>query len=168
MVVSRYLFAVLLILATLLQGCGFALRGNAELSFHKLYIQGGNLSFKRDLIRSLKVNGVQIVSKPDEAEVHLELSSEAFLQNILSISSGGTVNEYQLVYTVNYRIRPSADPLWGPQQTIQNKRDFTFDNTQLLAKQYEQERLQDNMREDVVRSIMRHLVLFKPDKTQAN
>lgn len=154
-----------LLLAVLcLQSCGFALRGNADLAFHKLYIQGGNLSFKRDLVRSLKANDVYIVTKPEEAEVHLELMSEAFQQNILSISSGGTVNEYQLVYTVNYRIRSANAPLWGTTETLQNKRDFTFDNTQLLAKQYEQERLQDNMREDIVRNIMRHLVLFKPEK----
>lgn len=161
---SRYLFLFVLIINTLLQGCGFALRGNADLAFHKLFIQGANLSFKRDFVKLLKVNNVEIVDKQEQAEVMVEFIREQSLQNILSISSGGTVNEYQLLYTVTYRIKGVNDELWSDVQTIQNKRDFTFDNTQLLAKQYEQERLKENMREDAVRTIMRHLILFKPTK----
>ena len=66
-----------------LTACGFHMRGTADLAFKTLYIQGGNLTIKKDLIRSLKVNGVTVVDDPQKAELFLELIRERRQQNIL-------------------------------------------------------------------------------------
>jgi len=147
-----------------LSACGFQMRGTADLAFQTLYIQGGNLTIKKDLIRSLKVNGVTVVDDPEKAELFLELLSERREQNILSLSGGGVVREFELVYKVNFRLRSPESEVWGPVQIIEGRRDYSFDDTQLLAKQFEEERLFEDMRTDAIREIMRLLVAQKPKK----
>lgn len=148
-----------------LSACGFTPRGTASLAFHNLYMQGAKLTINKDLVKSLKVNGVEIVTDAEKAELFLETLSESSTQNILSLSGDGRVREFQLVYKASYRIRDAANPLWNAVQTIENKRDFSYDDTQLLAKQFEEERLLNDMKSDTVRSIMRSLVLHKPSKS---
>jgi LPS-assembly lipoprotein len=147
-----------------LSACGFALRGSESLAFKNLYIQGVNLTIARELKKTLKVNGVTLVTDPKQADVFLELISEQNIQNILSLSSDGKVNEYELFYDTYFRIREAGNELWGDVQHIQFRRDFSYDDTQLLAKQYEETRLFDDMKAETVRSIMRRLVIYKPTK----
>jgi LPS-assembly lipoprotein len=88
--------------------------------------------------------------------------SEGNEERILSLSGTGVVREYELFYRVNFRLREPASETWGPVQVVENRRDFTYDDTQLLAKQYEQQRLYEDMRTDAVRELMRRLVVQKP------
>lgn len=145
-----------------LSACGFQMRGTADLAFKNLYMQGANLTVKKDLIRSLKVNGVTVVDDPEKAELLLDLISERREQNILSLSGGGVVREFELVYKVNFRLRNPQSEVWGPVQLIEGRRDYSYDDTQLLAKQFEEERLFEDMRNDAIREIMRLLVVQKP------
>jgi LPS-assembly lipoprotein len=145
-----------------LTACGFHLRGTADLAFKTLYIQSGPLTIKKDLIRSLKVNGVTVVDDPQQAELLLDLILERQQQNILSLSGGGLVREYELVYFVEFRLRNPSNEVWGPVQRVEGRRDYSYDDSQLLAKQFEEERLYEDMRTDAVREIMRILVAQKP------
>ncbi|HEY8355482.1 MAG TPA: LPS assembly lipoprotein LptE [Methylophilaceae bacterium] len=156
---SRILLLSVLLALT---ACGFHMRGTADLAFKTLYIQGGNLTIKKDLIRSLKVNGVTVVNDPKQAELLLDLIHERRQQNILSLSGGGLVREYELVYFVEFRLRNPDSEVWGPIQRIEGRRDYSYDDSQLLAKQFEEERLYEDMRVDAVREIMRLLVAQKP------
>lgn len=153
---------LILISILALSACGFQMRGTADLAFKNLYMQGSNLTIKKDLIRSLKVNGVTVVDDPEKAELLLELLSEQREQNILSLSGGGLVREFELVYRVNFRLRSPDSTVWSPVQKIEGRRDYSYDDTQLLAKQFEEERLFEDMRNDAVREIMRLLVVQKP------
>ena len=151
-----------LILTLALSACGFQLRGLADLAFNKLYIQGPALTISKALNKQLAINGVKIVDTPEQAELMLELLSESTENRILSLSGGGKVREYELFYRVHFRLRDAASELWGPVQKIENRRDFSYDDTQLLAKQFEEARLYDDMRSDTVREILRRLVVHKP------
>ena len=151
-----------LICTATLSACGFQLRGLADLSFNKLYIQGPALSISAALNKQLAINGVKLVSTPQQAELLLEMLSESTENRILSLSGGGKVREYELFYRVHFRVRDAASELWGQVQTIENRRDFSYDDSQLLAKQYEEARLYEDMRADAVREILRRLVIQKP------
>lgn len=156
----------LLLSALTLAACGFQLRGLADLAFQNLYIQGPNLTISKNLKKLLAVNGVTIVSEQDKAELMLELLNESTEDRILSLSGAGRVSEYELFYRVNFRMRDPANELWGPVQKLEERRDFSYDDTQLLAKQFEETRLYDDMRDDAVREIMRRLIVQKPSKTK--
>jgi LPS-assembly lipoprotein len=166
MLLQRLIFAFMLATAVTLTACGFEMRGTADLAFKTLYIQGSNLSIKKDLIRSLKVNGVTVVEDAEKAELLLDLMGERRRQVILSLSGGGVVREFELVYNVDFRLRSPGQENWGQVQTIEGRRDYSFDDTDTLAKQFEQERLFEDMRNDAVREMMRLLVVQKPKVPQ--
>jgi len=150
------------VLALTLAACGFQMRGMADLAFHKLYIKNNTLSISKSLKKTLEVNGVTIVNNPEKAELMLELMSESTEKKILSLSGGGLVREFEIFYRVNFRLRDPSSELWGPMQMIEGRRDYSYDDTQLLAKQSEEGRLYDDMRVDAVRELLRRLIVQKP------
>lgn len=145
------------VLALVLSACGFQLRGMADLSFKSIYIQGGNLSLKKDLIKQLKINGVQVLDSNEGAELILELINERNEKRILSLSGGGLVREFELNYQVSFRTRFADNPTWSQVQTLQTRRDFSYSDTAVLGKAEEEAGLNLDMRRDVTRELMRRL-----------
>lgn len=148
----------------LLSACGFQMRGLADLSFETIHIQGANLTVSKDLKKALAINDVTIVNSAEKADLVLELMNETYEKRILSLSGRGRVTEYELVYTLNFRTRAAGSELWGQPQSIEGRRDFSYDDTQVLAKSYEEARLREDMQSDAVREIMRRLVAQKPSR----
>jgi LPS-assembly lipoprotein len=146
----------------MLSACGFQMRGLADLPFKTIYIQGPNLTVTKDLKKALGINDVTIVNSAEKADLLLELMNETYEKRILSLSGRGRVTEYELIYTLNFRMRPAGSELWGQPQSIEGRRDFSYDDTQVLAKSYEEARLREDMQADAVREIMRRLVAQKP------
>ena len=103
-----------------------------------------------------------MVTDQQKADLMLELMSETSEQKILSLSGGGKVREFELIYRVNFRLRDPSSELWGQMQTVEGRRDFSYDDSQLLAKQFEEARLFEDIKTDAVREIMRRLVVQKP------
>lgn len=156
---------LLLALALTLSACGFHLRGLDSIPFERLYVQdSGAPSISRDIRRSLKANGVKVVATPEEAQGSLNLMSEASEKRILSLSGNGRVREYELRYKVVFRIRDASDKLWGEPQTVEQHRDFTYDDTQTLAKEGEEQRLNADMRSDTIREVLRRLSVLSKAK----
>jgi LPS-assembly lipoprotein len=151
----------ILVLALILAACGFHLRGTADLAFTKLYIKGSS-SISKDLISSLKTNGVTILKEPEEAEMMLDLMSDGQEKRILSLGGTGAVREFELFYRIKFRLRDASSELWGPEQMIEARRDFSYLDTELLAKSYEEAMLYEDMRRDATRELMRRLVAQKP------
>jgi LPS-assembly lipoprotein len=164
---TRQLSWVMLI-TMLFSACGFQLRGTAPLSFTKISIQGAGLSIKKDLKRAIEINGVKVVEQTDEAEVLIDLMNEASEKRILSLSGGGLVREFEVYYTVNFRTRYASNPLWGTLQTIQIRRDFSYNDDSLLGKAEEEARLNSDMRKEAISGILRHLSAMKPSAPEAS
>jgi len=141
--------------------CGFHLRGVADLAFNRLYIKGSS-SISKDLASTLRTNGVNIVSQPEDAEILFEFMSDGVEKRILSLGGTGSVREFELFYRVRFRIRAASEELWGPEQMIESRRDFSYLDTELLAKSYEETMLYEDMRRDATRELMRRLVAQKP------
>lgn len=154
----RYRNLLLLLCALALTACGFHLRGMTQLSFKTLHIEkNGASNIARELQRSLATSGVTVVPKPENAEMLLDLMQEDTEKRILSLSGGGRVREYELIYRVTLRLRSATSTLWDAPHTIELRRDFTYDDSELLAKEGEEARLISTMRSDAVREIMRRL-----------
>jgi len=147
----------------ILSACGFKFRGlGEEVSFKSLYVQGSTLALSRDLTRKIRSNGVKIVDSIEEADLALDLINEINEKRIMSLSGGGLVREFELNYRINFRIRDPKNPLWGPVQTVSTRRDYSYDDTNLLAKDQEEARLNSDMRNDAIRELMRRLSAYKP------
>lgn len=145
-----------LILASL-AACGFHMSGSSDISFNSIFIEGNTLVISKDLRQSLNTNKIDILSSAENADLRLELVGEENEKRILSIGGAGTVNEFELYYRVHYRTKLIGQATWGPVSTVESRRDYTYSDANLLAKQIEEKKLNDGMQKDVVNSIMRRL-----------
>ena len=167
---NRVHFRFLLIAALFtLSACGFHMRGTNSVSFQTMYLQdSGAPSIARDLKRSVRTSGVKLVDTPEKAQISVELLSENGEKRILSLSGNGRVREFEIYYRVVFRVRQTENELWGPSQTIEQKRDFTYDDSQVLAKEGEETRLNNDMRTDVIREILRRVSSLSKNKPTAD
>jgi len=82
-------------------------------------------------------------------------------KRILSLSGSGLVREFELFYRIHYRTRQADAALWSPVQTIEARRDFSYSDANILAKQAEERQLNENMQTDVLSNLMRRLSRLK-------
>ena len=150
-----------LCLLALVTSCGFQLRGAANIAFDNIFIQGSTLTISKNLVKSLELNDVKVLPSAVNADLLLELMGEESEKRILSLSGSGLVNEFELFYRVHYRTRQVGAALWSPVQTIEARRDFSYSDANLLAKQGEEKRLNENMQADVLSNLMRRLSAIK-------
>lgn len=151
----------------LLVSCGFHMRGLTELPFKTLYIKyngAANAALVKELRRAMNSNGITLTPTEEGADMQLEIMGEKIEKKILSLSGGGTVREYELIYHVTFRLRQSGSELWSAPQLVEQRRDYSYDDTQVLAKEGEEARLYSDMRSDSTREIMRRLNAIKVSK----
>ena len=153
--------ALSMVLLLSLASCGLQLRGMNEATFSSIFIQGKPLIISKNFEKSLKNNNIKVLNTPENAEILLELMNEENEKRILSLSGGGVVREFELYYRVQYRTKKSGQTLWSEPQTVEARRDFSFSDANLLAKQGEEKRLNENMQQDVISNLMRRLSALK-------
>ena len=78
-------------------------------------------------------------------------------RQILSLGSDGRVNEFRLTYRVSLRAYNLKQEELIPAEEITLRRDFTYDDTRILAKEAEEALLLQSMRMDMVQQIVRRL-----------
>jgi LPS-assembly lipoprotein len=154
---SRLLAAALV--AALVGGCGFHLRGSATYPFDTLYLNSpGAQPLATELKRSLQGgSSAQLVGSADQAQVILDITSVENNKQILSLSSGGKVSEYLLTKRVLFRVHDKEGNDWLPTAEVLVRRTYTYSDTEALAKAYEEQRLWSDMQDDAVQQIVRRL-----------
>jgi len=141
--------------------CGFHLRGASEFAFKSIYVNG-QTQINKPLKKSLTANGVEVVTSAGTAEMEIDLMKEESEKRILSLSGDGVVREYELYYRVIYRTKSAQETLWSQPQIVEARRDFSYSDANLLAKQNEEKQLNLNMQKDVMNAIIRRLSKLKP------
>lgn len=150
--------------ATLLLGaCGFQLRGVAQMPFQSLYVQAPATSqLATQLKRAVQSgSGARIAERPEQAEVILQIMNELQERQILSLSGGGRVSEYQLRYRISFRLTDAKNREHIPASEIALKRDYSFSDEQALSKEAEEALLYRDMRNDAVQQLVRRLQVAK-------
>lgn len=150
----------MLTLSVMLTACGFHLRQPSPIAFKTVQIKGTTL-INTALKKLLIEQGVKVVTEAEEAELQLELLKEENEQRILSLSGTGVVREYELYYRVQYRTKLASEATWTLPLVMEGRRDYTYNDANLLAKQAEQKLLTDSMQTDVLNGIMRRLSALK-------
>ncbi len=143
--------------------CGFHLRGEANFPFTSVYISSPTTTaMNTALQRSLEGAGsATVVGAADKAQVVLELNSVEDDKHILSLSSGGKVFEYLLTKRVLFRVHDADGNDWLPTSEVVIRRTYTYSDTEVLAKAYQEERLWREMQTDAVQQIVRRLQTAK-------
>lgn len=168
-------FTLLLTLAATLalSACGFQLRGSRApvlLPFATLYIALPSSSeLHAALKRGVEASGkTRVIDDPKSAQVALTLTGDTQAKNVLSLDTSGRVREFQLVRTVGFRLHDAAGRDWLPPGQVVIRRDFSFSDTQILAKEAEEALLWRDMQTDMVQQLLRRLAASKtPQATDA-
>lgn len=139
-------------------GCGFRLRGTADVPFSTLYVPGAISGIALDLKRNIEAGtNAQVVDDPKNAEAILAFTQETREKEILSLTAAGRVREYRLRYRVGFRVHDGKGGVYVPQTNLELTRDVTFNDTEVLAKEAEEQLLFRDMQNDMVQQVMRQL-----------
>ena len=146
-------------LILMISACGFQLRGDIRANFDSISISGGTSSFNKTLQRKFRQAGISIESKA-EAEKIVEIIENKFTKKILTLTGTGAVSEYQLDYVVTYRFK-SKDGPWNSPVTIEASRNYTYDDSDILAKDEEEKRLISGMEDQLIKTMATQISLSK-------
>jgi LPS-assembly lipoprotein len=154
---QRMLVAALL--ALLLAGCGFHLRGSVPLEWHlgKVYIAPGP-AVASILANQLQLNGVTVVGNPAQADAIITITHENYDRRVLSVNPRtGKVTEYEISIHVGVQATRPDGILLFSDDSIQLQRDQTFEESAALSKFQAQTIIERDLRTDAADVVMRRL-----------
>ncbi len=155
----RLLGSALAATVALLSGCGFHLRGPQALDFATVHINVPEQSeFGAQLRRLIATTGTTRVEEDAaRAEARLQILANDRGREILSLTGAGKVREYQLVQALRFQLLDRAGKALIPPTSLSARREYPFDDSQVLGKEQEEALLYRDMQNDLVQQLMRRL-----------
>jgi LPS-assembly lipoprotein len=146
-----------------LAACGFHLRGQATYTFSSIYVNATAAPvFESELKRSLEGAGnAKLAPTAAAADVILDIPPIVDEKDVLSLSAGGSVREYALLMRVSFRLHDRDGLDWLPPAEIIVRRAYTFNETEVLARDAEEQRLLHEMQSDAIAQLIRRLQAAK-------
>ncbi len=145
-----------------LAGCGFKLREAPKFNFASIYVampEGSSLGneLRRNLVGTGQLEVITDPKRINQAEAILEPLLDQREKVVVGLTSSGQVREFQLRLRFRFRLRTAQGvELIAPVELLQ-QRDFSFNESAVLAKEAEEQMLYRNMQSDIVQQIMRRL-----------
>ncbi len=159
--ISRLLVVLLLVSLT---ACGFRLQGTSTLpsAMAVTWIQWPadvSPALQRQLPRALLGTGIRLATTPEDATAVLEIVEDRLGERVLSVSATNIPEELEVYHSVTFELRAGEAVLF-PSETITLTRDYTFDETAVLAKYQEGEIIAAALVSEVVQQIQRRLAVL--------
>ena len=154
----RNQFLMILAIISLI-ACGFQLRGGIEANFDSISIDGGSAGFVKQLKKRFRQSSIVVL--PNGGDVKLQIVDDLLDKRILSLNSDGRISEYELNYKVSYRVKGQNDSEWGQLINNEVRRQYTYDDENVVAKALEEEKLINGMRDELIRTITAQISLQK-------
>ncbi|MBX3639696.1 MAG: hypothetical protein KF888_04165 [Nitrosomonas sp.] len=154
---SGIFILAILVMLFMLSACGFKLRGQiSSLPFKTLYVAAPpGHTIGSDLRRAVGASTTtKIVDSTEEAEAILQVINASNERRILSISGGGRVREFELIFRISTRLVDNQGIEIAPASEIILTRILPFLDAQILAKEAEEQMLYRDMQSDAVQQII--------------
>ena len=150
---------IFLLTASLLSGCGFHLRGSIVLpdSIRTVAISSPDVKLRDVLADRLESNKVIVVTSPTSDSAQIKITSADFSREVRTIDERGKSTGYVLILRVNYLVVDSKGKELVKPSVSSARRDYNFDQEQLLSATREEELLHDEMRGDAAQGILRKM-----------
>lgn len=140
-----------------LAGCGFQLRGQAQLPFSAAYVDARANSLLAEPLRHALASQHKLAEKTEGAPVRITLAEEGRSKAILSLSGGGKVKEYRITYKLKLLVADGGGKELIAPSEILLTRDFTYSDAEILAKEAEEANLNQAMEREALRQVLRRL-----------
>jgi len=158
---TRFEILIAAALILLLSGCGFQMRGQANLppGLEKMTISGLDTYDQLVIVlsRYLRANGVQVNGHGDTDATELRLSGFKQDKEILVVGTDGRVREYRLFTRVTMSVQDKDKGLDLPAERITVKRDLLWNPDDVLGKTEEERVLREEMVRDLAQRIVERL-----------
>lgn len=149
----------LLVLMSSLAACGFRLRGEANLppALQRVHVHIVDpfSPLRRDLEAALARSGAKVEDKSGDGVAEITLTQVSLAPVVRSVGATAFVNEFSMVYHVELAIADGDGKSLLPLEVIEHSRDFTFDQSQAIGTNVEQDEIKKEMERDMVQTLMR-------------
>ena len=148
---------------SLLTGCGFHLRGIIDLpdSLSTLHVKAPQVELRDDLSNALETSGATVVNHATADSATISIDRAQYRREVRTVDERGKSTGYILFLEVDYSVIDSKGVTLVDKTRTTARRDYTFDETQALVAQRQEEILREELREDVSQAILRRLARVK-------
>ena len=157
-IVSRLSLVWPLLFALALGGCGFQLRGTAEVpaDLTPAFVEGNGATAK--LLRStFESHGQELAATRQQARIVIRILGEDRSTRVLSVNREGKVIAYELHYRVRFDAVTPDGAERVPAQSIDLARDYVNPDTEVLGKQLEADQIVRDMQQDAAGQIIQRI-----------
>jgi LPS-assembly lipoprotein len=144
--------------AVAVSGCGFQLRGTANLDFDSIALAGfAPRSPLEAELRAALARSVTVQVAPDKADVVLRALSEQRTRKVVAFTASGQVRDIQLRLLLRYQAHTPRERVLIPESEIIQWRDMTFIESKALGKEQEEQQLYREMQADIIAQLLLRL-----------
>lgn len=142
-------------------GCSFHLRGLQELPqvLNPIAVVCKNVapSWGSILKKYLRTANLNVVDTAADARYWLLIQNEDIQKNIMSISSGSSSRQYQLIYKITFSLNQTKGKTLISEVPLLASRLLTINNDRILGSHDEEEKIMNDIRQDIARQIIYRL-----------
>ncbi|MDP1774887.1 MAG: LPS assembly lipoprotein LptE [Methylobacter sp.] len=148
--------AAVLVMALLLSACGYHLRGYFQFpeNMKNVYVEGGSVPLLDQFRQVVKSSTAKLADSRKGAGIVIKIFNEDFNRRVLSLSSQGKSNEFELTYRLDYEFANANDVLLMEQQTVEIRREYYNDQQFVIAKENEESVIRNEMYLQAVQTIL--------------
>jgi LPS-assembly lipoprotein len=145
--------------ALLTSACGFKLRGSVSLPYKSIVITGSPSPLLRSDLEMMILTGSdsRVVNNSKDADLILEIISEANSREILAYNSTGQISAYRLNSRVEFRATDQNGVDVVPEAEIYVTRDMDFSVSTVLATDVQMTQFTNEMRSNLALQILRRV-----------
>jgi len=148
------------ILLCLLGACGFHLQGVSKLpaafATTAVLTDDRYSEFSQALVRIIERSGGRVLRTAQAGTPVIDVLEDKTEQRVLSISASNLPTEYEVFYTVRYRVRVDGKDVLAP-QVLKLSKDYSFNENAVLAKEEEQQLIRRALAQELATVVVRRL-----------
>jgi LPS-assembly lipoprotein len=153
-------YRVALLLPLLLTACGFQVRGveNFPPEISVIYIEtpDRHSDFYQALVTEIRDSELTLTDDPTRADTVIRILSDVTGRRTLSVSARNVPTEYEVYYSINYAVTIDGKEVLPPKQHVLT-RNYTYDETLVLGKQWEEKGLREAVAADLVGMVVHNI-----------
>jgi LPS-assembly lipoprotein len=153
-----------LVAGVALGGCGFKLRASQTMAFNTIAVtpeRGAGVAGDMSRYFAATLRPVAPGAGGEAPEVILDIVQELREKIVVGVNASGQVREYQLRLAVTFKLRtPQGRELIAPTE-IEQRREISFNESAVLAKEAEEVLLYRDMQNDITQQLLRRLAAIK-------
>ena len=150
--------------ATLLQGCGFALRGAPNYVFDTVAVmpeRSGGVAAELSRFLGTRVRPAVTPEGGTPPDAVVQVLSESRQKVVVGLNAAGLVREFELRLVVRFSVRTPKGKVLIEPTDIRLERNVSFNEATVLSKETEEVMLNRDMQTDAVQQIVRRLAAIK-------